>query len=460
MNILLINISLRFESEVKLFPVGLGYIATSINKAGFNLDVLDIDAHRFTHAEILTHIAKKKYDVVCMGCIVTGYKIVKELSWEIKRIHPNVKIIVGNSVATSVTDTILKKTNVDIAVMGEGDITIVKLLRAINDNASLEDVMGICFLSDGEVAKTPPRPVIKQISDLPFIDFSLFDIEIYIENSCENINEPLPIPRKAIRALPVNTARGCIGNCTFCYHNFRGVPYRYRTPDSIIGEVKSLIDEYGINYIHFWDELTFFSKQYTIEFMEKTIKSGVKFFWRGNCRADLFDQPEDLEIIKKMKQAGCIGISYSLESADASILKDMNKHITTEQFSFQTSLFHEAKIPVWTSLVFGYPQETPDTIKKTLDCCIQNKIYPSAGYLLPQPGSKMYEYAFENGHIRDEEEYLKLMGDRQDLRINMTAMTDEKFQQCVFEGLEKCNRELNIGLESRGLIKTKHYRGK
>jgi len=80
MNILVINVSLRPQSPIKLFPVGLGYIATAMKYAGYDFDVLDIDAHRYSDAEVERFIRNKQYDVVCMGCIVTGYKIVKSLA--------------------------------------------------------------------------------------------------------------------------------------------------------------------------------------------------------------------------------------------------------------------------------------------------------------------------------------------------------------------------------------------
>ncbi|MBI4685907.1 MAG: radical SAM protein [Nitrospirae bacterium] len=162
--------------------------------------------------------------------------------------------------------------------------------------------------------------------------------------------------------------------------------------------------------------------------------------------------------MRRMKEAGCLGMNYSLESADTDILKAMKKNVSVDQFSRQTKLFHKAGIPVGTSLVLGYPQETPESIRKTFDCCIKNRIYPSAGYLLPQPGSDMYDYAREHGFIRDEEEYLLKMGDRQDLRLNMTSMNDEDFEFHVCDGLKRCNDELKIGLDEENLIKTQYYR--
>ncbi|MFA5181663.1 MAG: radical SAM protein [Syntrophales bacterium] len=458
--ILVINVSLRPNSPVKIFPVGLGYITTAMKNAGIDFDLLDIDAYRYTDAEVERLIRKKHYDVVCMGCIVTGYKIIKELCEVIKDAHPDCTIIVGNSVASSIVDVLLTGTRADIAVKGEGDETIVELLSTLSHSGNIDEVSGISFRRDEHVVHTSPRSPIKNISTLPFIDYSIFDVEIYIANAPMQVSDPLPLslPREDVRMLPVNSARGCIARCTFCYHVFNGMPYRFRSVESIIAEISFLTDRYKLNYIMFSDELTFFSKKRALEFSEAILKSGLHFYWVINCRPDLFDRDEDIGIIRKIKQAGCISVGYSLESADPDILIAMNKKSTIEQFSRQTRLFHQAGMPILTSLVFGFPQETPETIRKTIDCCIENRIYPSTGYLLPQPGSKMYDYALANGFITDEEQYLMSMGDRQDLILNMTCMSDEEFEKCVWEGLKRCNKILKVGLDETTLIKTQYYR--
>ena len=159
-----------------------------------------------------------------------------------------------------------------------------------------------------------------------------------------------------------------------------------------------------------------------------------------------------------MREAGCLGMQYSLESADKGILSSMKKNVLAADFQKQTRLFHQAGIATWTSLVLGYPQETRETINNTFEACIASNIYPSVGYLLPQPGSPMYDYALENGYIDDEETYLLSMGDRQDLRINMTNIPNDEFKTLVVNHLERCNQKLNVGLKLDELIKTKHFR--
>lgn len=460
MNILVINVSLRPQSPIKLFPIGLGYITTAMKRAGFAFDLLDIDGHRYTDQDVENKIRNKRYDIVCLGCIVTGYRVVKHIASLIKSYHPHAIIIVGNSVASSIVETLLNRTKVDIAVMGEGDETIVDLLMAITHSKPLEKVLGICFMKGGVLVKTPPRPLIKDISELPFIDFSIFDVEEYIKTSKDSVHDPLPFPREKARALPINTARGCIANCDFCYHVFKGMPYRYRSPESLTKEIRAMINQYNLNYIQFWDELTFFSKKQVKGFISKIREENLQFFWVADCRGNLFQSEDDILLLKEMKEAGCLGLGYSLESADPEILKAMNKLTTVEQFSKQTRLLRKAGLATLTSLVLGYPQETPETIKKTFDCCIENKIYPSTGYLLPQPGSPVYDYALKHGYVADGEEYLMKMGDRQDLRINMTKMMDDEFKCHVSQGLARVNEVLNIGLKNHELIKTQHFRSK
>lgn len=457
MNILVINVVLR-ENAPALFPVGLGYVCTAMNEAGYDFDLLDMDLYKLGDDDVVAALSKKKYDVVCIGTLVTGYSIVKKLTALVRREAPQVKIMVGNSVATSIPETLLTRTETDIAVIGEGEITVVELLDAIKEGKDWRSTKGIAYLADGKLILTEKRPLIKDVNSLPFLNYDLFDVMGFINETKETISEPLPMPREEIRALPVNSARGCVANCTFCYHVFKGSPYRHRSVESIVSEIQSLKEKYGLNYVRFWDELTFFSKKYTLAMADAMIGADLNVYWVANCRATLFDSEDDLEILTKLKQAGCIGLGYSLENADPDILKAMNKHITPEQFLTQTRLLKKAGLVPWTSLVLGYPQETCESIKKTFDCCIKGGVSPSVGYLLPQPGSVMYDYARENGFIPDEEEYLLAMGDRQDLRLNMTSLGDEEFVNCVEENTIRCSRELGLHVPEENPLKTMFYR--
>lgn len=458
MRVLLINICLRPDSEKVIFPIGLGYIATAIKRAGFGLEILDLDVLRLSDEEIEEYLKKTDFDVVAFGCIVTGYKFVKKLAGLIKK-YKDVPIIVGNSVASSIPNILLEKTKVDIGVFCEGDVTIVEVLRAIEQKRPLKEVKGIFFRKQGKVFFTPPRELISNLDKLPFIDYQLFDTSTYLAQCRLSVNEPYPIDFNSLRVLPINTARGCPFNCTFCYHVFKNQRYRTRSFGHIAREIKYLQKRYGINYVQFFDELTILTKERASQLADYFLKERIDVFWTADCRVGLLGE-DDLDLARQLKKAGCVSLGYSLESADENILRAMNKMIDPRDFISQTRVLQKAGITPVTSLVVGYPQETEETLKKTFDCCYEADIYPSAGYLLPQPKTPMYEYARRVGKIPDEEEYLLGLGDRQDFTINLTGMAQERIEALVQYHLKRISDKLALGLKEDQLVKTGHYRQK
>jgi len=456
MKVLIINVCLRpHRTDSIFFPIGLAYIATAIKRADFDFEILDLDAARLSDEDFEEYIRKTDFDVVALGCIVTGYKYVKQLAEVIKK-NKDVSIIAGNSVVTSIPEILLTKTMVDIGVMGEGDITIVELLRAIENKTRLEEVKGIVFKKEGNVVFTLEREVIPNLDELPFIDYELFDMKAYIDKFKYSVSEPYPVAFDKLKALPINAARGCPFNCTFCYHVFRNKKFRMRSAENVAREIEYLHDKFGVNYILFSDDLFLVSKEQANYLADCFIRQNIKVFWDASCRAGLFKE-SDLELALKLKKAGCVSLGYSLESASQEILKAMNKKITVQDFIIQTDLLHKAGINPVTSLVIGYPQETEETLKLTFDCCYDCNIYPSAGYLLPQPGTPMYEYAVNAGLIKDKEEYLLNMGDRQDFRINLTGMKQERIEELVRYHLKRISDKMQLGLDEDHLIKTGHY---
>ena len=459
MKTIIINVCLRPYMDYILFPLGLAYVASAIERAGYDFELIDLDAHRCSDKELESILRKKDFDVVAFGCIVTGYRIIKKLAKLIRAINKDAAIIAGNSVADSIPEILLSKTEVDIAVIGEGDITIVELLDALANSKSLENVKGIYFKKRGKIITNSRREAIRNIDSIPFPNWDIFDIEIYIKNGIGSVPEPYAIPKDEIRKLPVNTARGCLFRCTFCYHVFQKDKYRFRSPESILSEIKLLQKKYKLNYIAFSDELTFFSKKQAEDFVDKLFEKGLKFYWGANIRANLFKE-NDLELLKKIKKNNCIGFSYSLESADRDILRSMNKQLKVDDFKRQAKVLNMLGLETWTSIVLGYPQETLKTIEKTFNVCYDLDIYPSTGYLLPQPGTPMYDLAKEKCLIKDEEEYLLKIGDRQDFTINFTEIPDDVFQSEVKKHLKKISDKMKLGLNEDKLIKTGHYKSK
>ena len=419
-----------------------------------------------------------------MDC-VRECKPIRELKM-VRKHQPHTKIILGNSVGSSIPELALTNMPVDVVVLGEGDITIVDVLNAFNESKRLLPVPtestknnesklitpgselqgdgvaipGIVFRADnGQIVHNGLRKAVRHIDDLPYPDWDLFDIERYIELGREIPHENPGRAKEEWVVFPVNTARGCVFKCTFCHYVFWNDPYRHRSPENVIGEIRRNQEKWGANYINFWDELSFYSLGPTEKFLDALIEADLNIAWTAAIRSDLFGKQDALyerrlEVACKMRQAGAVAVGYSLESADDEILLAMNKRVESGYFAEQVRILNEAQILSNTSLVFGYPQETPKTIQKTLDFCNDLNIYPSAGFLLPMLSTGMYEYAIEHGFITDEDAYLTSITERQDVVLNMTQMSDEVLAEEVKQGMQAINEKLDLKLDPDRLIRT------
>ena len=372
--------------------------------------------------------------------------------------QPNTKIIVGNSVASSIPELFLSKTKADVAIIGEGEISAYETVEAFRLEKDLKTVEGIVFKdAEGNIVLNEPRKV-GNINDFPIIEWDFFDVERYLNKPAVNTDRN---PEK-MRVLPIITARGCAFKCTFCHYVFWNDPYRNRTPKSILTEIEFLINKYNVNYIEFWDDLSFASAIQVEKLCDEIIKSGLKFKWNASVRVDLFSRArltieDSIRVAKKMKKAGCYQVGFSLESGNQEILEMMNKKIEADSFYNTIYILREADIICETSVVFGYPIETRETIKQTFDQCLKAGVYPSIGFLLPLPATGMYDYAKVNGFITDEDRYLESITERQDICINLTKMSDKDIMNQIKKGAAQLNEMLELGLNEDTYIKTKGF---
>ena len=488
MKILFVNPCLRHDAPHRYIPVGLGYIVTSVQEAGYDFDILDIDIGGHSDEEVEEYILSHDYDVVALGAIVTHYKWVKWFVKMTKNHIPDCKIIVGNSVGGSIPEIIFANTPIDIAVIGEGDITTVDVLDALRDNKSLgqaiepeipvahkhgnnirpcvqgKGIEGIVF-RDGQnrFVHNGLRKAAKQIDDFSFPNWDLFDVESYIKRATmmANITRYYPVEDAVI--LPVSTARGCVFKCTFCHYVFWHDPYRHRSPESVIGELTQNKEKYGVNYVNFWDELSFHKLGPAEKFVDELLKADLKIHWGGAIRVDLFgreDIPyEDrLRVAQKFYDAGCVTLGFSLESGNDEILEAMNKRVKASYFKEQVEILRKVGISTNTSVVIGYPQETAATIADTMNMCENTGVYPSVGFLLPLPETGMWAYAIENNLITDPDDFLTTVTERQDVILNMTSMSTEDLVEEVTNGLAYLSEKFEINLNKDTLIKTGGYK--
>lgn len=448
--ILFINPCLRYNAKRKYVPVGLAYILTAVERARIEFDLIDMDAYDMSVDDLRDMLEKETYDIYAVGCIVSSFRLVKEIASVIRETNPMAVIIAGNSVASSIPKLLLQNTEVNIAIMGESDITIVEVLQALMEDRPLGSIHGISFLNDDVFVQTSPMSVIPDLDTIGFPNWHFFELELYNKDMLK-----LSVDKSEHSIVyPLNAARGCPFNCTFCYHVFKGQPYRKYSENLVLEEFKRLYYQYNATFIQFWDELTFPNIRSVKRMVNQLEELPFRVGWEGITRGDLFSK-KDIPLIKQMQSAGCKSIAFSIENASPEILKAMNKKIQIDKVIEHSLAIMKGGITPLTSIIFGYPQETPETIKLTLDLCERCNIFPSVGFLQPLPGTSIYEWAVKEDYIKNEIEYLMQAGDRQDFHVNLTKIPTDEFIDAVMSGMHDLAKKM--GLKFNDPLKTGVY---
>ncbi|MBI4317887.1 MAG: radical SAM protein [Chloroflexi bacterium] len=411
-----------------VFPYGLAHVATALSNAGYEVEVFDIYAHQWTRREVLAKLQDLHCDVIGITAISPQYAYVKWLAAELKK-RSDAKIVLGGLLSTYSYHVVLAHTAVDICVLGEGEITAVDLMENLDHP---EMVQGLAFKADGQITTTQQRPAIEDLDSLPLPAYHLFPMDVYTQGKLY-VDDPSTLVflnRSLPKTMTVVAGRGCPYRCTFCSRSFSRA--KLRSVDRVVEEVKYLIDTYGVRRIAFGDELLILNKKRALELAEKMKPLRIK--WDGQGRVNTVDY----EALYAMKQAGCVGIGFGIESGSNRILKAMNKGITAEQSEAALKAALRVGLHVKVQLVLGFPGETRETVAETVQ--LFKKVgHPARRFalLVLLPGSSLYDDAIRDGLIKDEEHYLLQIKDgygHEGFFTNLTDLTRDEVIRLKREG--------------------------
>tara|TARA_Y100000310_G_scaffold336975_1_gene422869 strand:- start:441 stop:2063 length:1623 start_codon:yes stop_codon:yes gene_type:complete len=409
------------------FPSGLGYISSVIKNAGHNLDCINLNHFNGTVEQLVTKaLNKKRYDIVCSGHIGIGYAVMEKILLSIRNHQSKPKFILGGPIITSAPKLIFDALKPDFAVIGEGEITILELLKHLKEkrnNKHLKDINGIIYRDlDKKIIITSPRKPIENLDTLPLPDLDGLEFEKILDNQASNdcTDSSSDFPRNYI----ILCSRGCPFQCTFCYHCL-GTKYRTRSTEDIIKELRWAIKKYKINFISIFDDLFSVDKNRLYDFCKKIKLLFKEIPWKCEWSCQLSVRDVDREMMSIIKDAGCTGVSWGFESYSLIVLRSMKKPITPEQIDKAIKLCMEFKINIRGNFIFGDIAETKETAKTTLDYCKNNcKGQASVYFIQPYPGSAIYNHCIEKEIIKDELDYIKNKMAHQNW-LNMTeSMTD------------------------------------
>lgn len=441
MKVLLIHPVIREWAKPNCFPSGLGYLAAEIINAGHEVEIYDCNATRPSDEEFEKFIANSDYDLVGTGGIVTIYKTIKKIVVKLKEIHPDRPIIVGGSCGTSAPAVVMNRTPADFVCIGEGERTLIELLNVLQNNGDESTVNGIWYRKeDGSTAATPPRAIIKDIDALPLPRWDLFPMDVYVKNPIGAVNVNKWNDGSGASDTPGSmnlvSSRGCPYHCTYCYHDFMGAGYRFRSARNIFDEIVILKERYGVQYFHFTDDCFIINKNNVLEFCDLMINANLGVEWGCAGRVNLMTE----ELILKMKEAGCVFIGYGIESGSPSILESIKKKVKVEQAEEAIRLTQKHFGWADCSFIVGLPGETKETIRETIEFCKRTNLAPEVVFFAtPYPGTELFDIAKKAGKIPDDEEFILSLGEQgEQVLVNFTEFSDEE----LIEIKEKMVEEL------------------
>lgn len=397
------------------FPWGLGTLSRSYQKAEYDVEILDGQALKLSKEELLPEIDKLDFDILGITAFSTQYPAVKLFAEYIKNNH-NVPIIVGGPLATYQAEMVLATTDVDICVIGEGEISGVEILKSWDD---LPRVNGIAFKANGKIIFNKPQDRFVDLDQLPLPDFSLFDMEKYVRhrNKFAGIRK-----NTSTSAMTFITSRGCPYRCHFCSKSSQS--FRSMSPNKIYEMIAGLKNEFKLEEIYFGDELFLSSKSKFRELAPGLTSLNIP--WAGQARVNQVDK----EFLELIKATNCVGLGYGVESGSQKILNNMNKGITVKQTESAMKHTRQLKIPMKVQLMFGYPGEDETSVQETIDL-LRRVDHPGRRLKLttPIPGSKLYDDCLRQGLINDEPAYLaaieKSFGEGK-VHVNLTNWPDDE----------------------------------
>lgn len=422
------------ESYISWFPQGLAYLASAARNAGHEVSVYQQDIYHWPDEHLTYFLDNNEFDVVEVS-VIGGYyqyrKLIK-LSTAInasKNRH-KFKYTIGGHGPASDPEFFLRKTHADVVGIGEGEITFVEMLEAFQGKRELASVDGIAYFNlENEYIRTKPRELITNIDEIAWPAYDLFDMTYYTLLRLPNIS-----PNE--RCIPMLSGRGCIFKCNFCYRLDKG--FRPRGAKSIIEEIEFLKETYNVKYIAFSDELLMSSRERTLELCQAFIDANLNIKWDCNGRLNF----ADIDVLQKMKEAGCVFINYGIESLDDETLKIMHKGLTKKMIIKGVENTLKVGISPGLNLIYGNINEPLSAIEDAVDFLLKYDDHSQLRTIrpvTPYPGTELFDYAIEKGLIKDTEDFYEHKHLNSDLlAVNFTQYSDEE----IYDALYKANMKL------------------
>jgi radical SAM superfamily enzyme YgiQ (UPF0313 family) len=312
-------------------------------------------------------------DVYAFGTICSTYPLALRLATDVRRHLPGAPIILGGPQAT-VTDRLVFDAfpAVDIVVRGEAEYVLPEVIGALRQGKPLEGIGGITWRDGETIRRAGDAPLIADLDALPD---AAYDLDVLLR-------------RRAFISLELG--RGCPFACEFCSTNdFFRRKFRLKSPHRVVDQMLRLRAEYGHTRFSLVHDMFTVDRRKVIAFCEAMRERGQGLTWSCSARTDCVDP----ELLETMAAAGCVGVFFGIESGSPDQQRRMRKFLDVEQARQAVECASRNGITNTVSLIVGFPDETPDDFRQTIDFMLDaarhDRAEPQLHLLAPLAGTPL-----------------------------------------------------------------------
>ncbi len=381
-------------------PLGLLYIAANLKGARIVDALIETKVRRKnggTEFGTSWKDMKKKLresDIVGITCSFSSQlKNTISTAELVKEIDPKAKTMIGGPHATIKPKDFLKEDSVDFVVLGEGELVFPELVKRLKKGISVRSLKGIGYKEGGKMIINPRPDFIEDLDSLPFPAYHLVKMEDYFEANKDFPARPSIDIRGSERAVSMVTSRGCPYNCVFCsVHLHMGHRWRFHSSKYVLKHLKFLKDEYDVRHVHFEDDNISLEPKRFEEIIDGIRKLNITWDTPNGVRADTLNK----KLLRKVKNSGCVYLVIGVESGDQRVLDEIvGKNLDLKKVEEIAKICKEIELPLDAFYVIGFPGETKQNIKHTIDFALRlNRrydVYPYLFFATPLIGTRLYD---------------------------------------------------------------------
>lgn len=392
-------------------PVWAGLMASFMQTKGFRVEIIDANAENLLPDDV----AKRANEInpVLTAVVVYGHQpsastqimpSASAICSALKEKAPHLKTILLGGHVSALPERSLLDEKVDFVANGEGLYTLLDLVQALKQqDPSYKDVRGLYFRENGQISFGAPAPLLKDLdNEMPGVTWGKFPMNLYRAHNWHCFGGRDRKPYAAIY-----TTLGCPFHCSFCCiqapfksgEQQSGLreevnSYRFWSPDSVIKQIDTLVNDYGVSNIKIADEMFVLSARHVLGICDKIIERGHKLNIWAYTRVDTVKD----NMLEKLKKAGVNWLAIGIEAANARVRDDVQKGFDQEDIVKTIEKIKAAGINIIGNYIFGLPEDNLASMQETLDMAMElNCEFANFYSTMAYPGSQLYNLATKEG---------------------------------------------------------------